>query len=404
MKLPIALFAAVSGLALPFALKAEPTPTPTPTPTPKRLPIRIPGKSTPAPKPTPIPIPGGSPRPGPIQLNSPVPSATPIKIPKGGGGSGGRPGPIQLPTPTPTVEPIKIPGKITPTPTGGPIKIPGKITPTPTVGPIKIPGKVTPTPTVGPIKIPGKITPTPTVGPKLIPGGPFELVTPTPSPTLTVGPGLQYSPSKKKKKGLGKNDVSFWLNIDLAPPPPSQLGPTLVIPSIPVYQEVPASSVNFVPGGVAPVPETYVPPPQDAPVEITPTALRAWNGLESEEERAFDQTRVKLAGTGEGNASWQFFWKTTGPEPQATRWEVATVPFVGGVTDFPPAGLVGYGDASPDADSSLTENFFAIDFNGFAKNFEEGAVPDKYYMRVVPVDGEGNPIGKPSNFVRVDLP
>ena len=80
------------------------------------------------------------------------------------------------------------------------------------------------------------------------------------------------------------------------------------------------------------------------------------------------------------------------------------MPFVGGYTEFPPAGLVGYGDASIDADSPLTENFFSVDFAAFSENFADGAVPKKYYMRVVPVDMDGNPTSKPSNFVRIDLP
>jgi hypothetical protein len=221
-------------------------------------------------------------------------------------------------------------------------------------------------------------------------------VTPTPiSPELSKG---------GKGKDKGKADAHVWINIDVYPPPPSEFGPPITVPTIPVYRAVPSSKVNFVPGGVAPVPEDYSPPPQNAPVEISPTALRGWNGQEEPPGRAFDQTLVKLVAASGGTASWQFFWKTTGPEAQAARWEVATVPFVDDSTEFPPAGLVGYGDASISANSPLTENFFAVDFSGFAKNFEEGSVPNKYYMRVVPVDPEGNPIGKPSNFVRVDLP
>jgi hypothetical protein len=52
----------------------------------------------------------------------------------------------------------------------------------------------------------------------------------------------------------------------------------------------------------------------------------------------------------------------------------------------------------------LRENFFALDFNDFSKNFDEGARPNKYYMRVVPVDMNGNTVGAASNFVRIDLP
>jgi hypothetical protein len=208
----------------------------------------------------------------------------------------------------------------------------------------------------------------------------------------------------KGGKGKGKANAHVWININVYPPPPSEFGPPIIVPTIPVYHAVPSSEVNFVPGGVAPVPEDYTPPSQNAPVEVSPTALRGWNGQEEPPGRAFDQTLVKLAAASDGTASWQFFWKTTGPEAQAARWEVATVPFVDDSTEFPPAGLVGYGDASVNADSPLTENFFAVDFSDFAKNFEEGSVPNKYYMRVVPVDLEGNPVGKPSNFVRVDLP
>jgi hypothetical protein len=346
MKPKIAFLIAGSGLALVFALKAEPTPTPTPPP------IKIPGKPTPKPKPPPIKIPG--------------------KV-----------------TPTPKPPPIKIPGKVIPKPTPKPppIKIPGKVTPTPTIG-IKIPGKVTPTPTIG-IKIPGKTTPTATIGIKI----PGKNIAPTVEP-----------PSDKKENGTGKNDVHFWINIDVNPPPPSALGPPLVVPKVPPPQAVPKSKVNVVPGGAAPIPQNYTPPPADAPVEVSPTALRAWNGQAAEEQRAFDQTQVQVAASAEGTMPWQFYWKTTGSQAQAARWEVAAVPFVEGSTDFPPPGLVGYGDASENAESPLTENFFAVDFITFAKNFPEGEIPKIYYMRVVPVDQEGNPVGKPSNFVRVDLP
>jgi hypothetical protein len=238
-----------------------------------------------------------------------------------------------------------------------------------------IPGKTTPTPspTTGPIKIPGKTTPTPT-------------------------------PPKESKHDKWKNKDKFhlWINIDVNPPPPAELGPPPVI-VIPVPRRVPQSEIYFVDEGITPVPDNYTPPPQNAPAEITPTALRAWNGQE-DPARAFDQTRVTLPAAEDGSMSWQFYWKTTGPEAQAARWEVATVPFVGGFTTFPPAGLVGYGDASINAETPLTENFFAIDFNSFSKNFEEGARPNKYYMRVVPIDLNGNAVGGPSNFVRIDLP
>jgi hypothetical protein len=259
-----------------------------------------------------------------------------------------------------------------------------------------------------------------TYGPKDV----FQLATATPIPAEERPPptgelekvpypgfhGKKIAPAAappelgKGGKGKGKANAQVWININVYPPTPSEFGPPITVPTIPVYRAVPSSKVNFVPGGVAPVPEDYSPPPQNAPVETSPTALRGWNGQEEPPGRAFDQTLVKLAAASDGTASWQFFWKTTGPEAQAARWEVATVPFVDDSIEFPPAGLVGYGDASINADSPLTENFFAVDFSGFAKNFEEGSVPNKYYMRVVPVDPEGNPIGKPSNFVRVDLP
>jgi hypothetical protein len=253
---------------------------------------------------------------------------------------------------------------------------------------VKIPGKngPTPTPTSPPIKIPGKNTGTPTPAPKiLIPG---KKITPTPGP----------------QKNDNKKDVQLWINIDLVPPPPSQLGPPIYIPDVPVYHLVPHSQINHLAGGVAPIPDNYKPPTESAPVQVSPTALRAWNGQPEAPGRAFDQTRVKVTAAEDGSLSWQFYWKTTGPQAQAARWEVATVPFVDGATTFPPPGLAGYGDASVDAQTPLSENFFGLDFNSFAKNFEQGAIPKKYYMRVVAVDLEGNAVGAPSNSVRIDLP
>jgi hypothetical protein len=35
---------------------------------------------------------------------------------------------------------------------------------------------------------------------------------------------------------------------------------------------------------------------------------------------------------------------------------------------------------------------------------KDGSRPNKYYMRVVPVDLEDNGVRKGSNFIRVDLP
>jgi hypothetical protein len=314
------------------------------------------------------------------------------------------------PTPTATIAPIHIPGKHgpTPTPTTAPIKIPGKNnpTPTPTTAPIKIPGKndPTPTPTTAPIKIPGKNgpTPTPTTAPIKIPGK--NIGTPTPTPAKILIPGKKITPTPGPAKNDNKKDAHVWINIDLVPPPPSQLGPPIYIPDVPVYHSVPKSKINQVAGGMAPIPESYTPPVENAPVQVSPTALRAWNGQTEPPGRAFDQTTVKLAAAADSSLSWQFYWKTTGSQAQAARWEVATVPFVDSATTFPPPGLVGYGDASVEAKTPLTENFFAVDFNSFAKDLEQGAVPKKYYMRVVAVDLEGNAVGAPSNSVRIDLP
>ena len=49
---------------------------------------------------------------------------------------------------------------------------------------------------------------------------------------------------------------------------------------------------------------------------------------------------------------------------------------------------------------SLSENFFALHFSSFSKNFEEGCRPNKYYMRVVTIDEDGSA----SNSVRIDPP
>ncbi|HEX7517927.1 MAG TPA: hypothetical protein VF345_11655 [Chthoniobacterales bacterium] len=415
-------------------VKTTPAPTPPPTtlhtPPPVSTPIKIPGKITPTPGPTFI---SGT------TLHTPPPVATPIKIPGN--------------TPAPTPKKILIPGNTpNPTPTVGPIKIPGN-TPAPTPKKNLIPGNTpNPTPTVGPIKIPGS-TPTPTPKKNLIPGKTSP--TPTPQNQDKDSKGKDKDSKGKDKDSTGKDkdstgrdkdstgrdkdstgrdkdstgrdrdstgrdrdstgrdrdskwkrndNVRVWINIDVYPPPPSELGPPIIITEMPVYDEVPQSETNEVDEGYAPVPDNYAPPPQNAPAEISSTALRAWNGQEDPASRAFDQTRVKVPAADDGSVSWQFYWKTTGPEAQAARWEVATVPFVAGFTDFPPAGLVGYGDASINAESPLTENFFAVDFNSFSKNFEEGARPNKYYMRVVPVDLDGNLVGTASNFVRIDLP
>jgi hypothetical protein len=392
-------------------LKVTPTPKPLPTFTkPPKLPKPLPSitQFKPKPSPTAIKLPKPSPTPGfsPIKLPklSPTPGFSPIKIPKVTPTPAVSPIKIPKLTPTPSVSPIKIP-KLTPTPGVSPIKIP-KPTLTPTVTPIKIPGKTSPTPTatVSPVKIPGKNTPTPTITPIKIPGktGP----TPTASPTKTLIPGKKGTPTptppwKKPKK---PNDVNIWININVMPPPPTLLGPPIYQGRPPVVYSIPKSAPQFVDDGYVPVPESYTPPPAEAPVEETPTQLRAWNGRDDDATRAFDQTRVKVVAAEDQTMTWQFYWKTTGPAAQAARWEVATVPFIAGVTTFPPAGLVGYGDASVNAESPLTENFFAVDFNSFSANFEEGSRPNKYYMRVIPVDLEGNVVGKASNFIRVDMP
>jgi hypothetical protein len=267
-----------------------------------------------------------------------------------------------------------------------------------------IPGKTSPTPTAttAPIKIPGKGGPTPSPTPKiLIPGKP----SPTPTPKILI-PGKKSTPTPTPSPGWKKNkhdkDVQIWINIDVVPPPPALLGPPAYVGHPPMHHSIPQSVVQMV--DVAPIPDDYVAPPKEAPVEESPTQLRAWNGQDDEATRAFDQTRVKVLVADDKTMSWQFYWKTTGPAAQAARWEVATVPFVGGLKTFPPAGLVGYGDASVNAETPLSENFFAIDFNSFSANFEEGARPNKYYMRVVLVDLDGNPIGTASNFIRVDMP
>jgi hypothetical protein len=221
----------------------------------------------------------------------------------------------------------------------------------------------------------------------LVPG---KKITPTPSP------------DGDKDKHTDKKDVHVWTNIDVVPSPPSLLGPPPFLVNPPAYHPIRPAQTFYLSEGVAPVPSNYVAPPPNAPIEISPTALRAWNGQEPP-GRAFDQTRVKVLPARNGTVPWQFCWKTTGSIAQAARWEVATVPFVAGVTTFPPAGLVGYGDASINLDSPLSENFFAVDCSSFSKNFAEGFRPNKYYMRVVPIDQEGNPVGSASNFVRIDF-
>jgi hypothetical protein len=441
MKKIIASFIALSLSIGALSLIAEPTPTPSPTvrpqkvirqpvlkpsPTPASSPaatVKLPPRIKPSPSitqfkasPTPkIPKPTATPTINPSKIPKASPTATinPLKIPNATPSptvQNRGPRPPRRPSPSPTITPLNTPGKTSPTPTAttGPIKIPGKTspTPTPTVGPIKIPGKTSPTPTAttAPIKIPGKTSPTPTatISKILIPG---KKTTPTPTPTKILIPGKKATPTPTPwKKDKKHKDAHIWININVMPPPPTLLGPPIYEGHPPVRHSIPKSAPHFMDDGYVPVPETYTPPPAEAPVEESPTQLRAWNGQDDDATRAFDQTRVKVVTGEDQTMSWQFYWKTTGPAAQAARWEVATVPFIAGVTTFPPAGLVGYGDASVDAESPLSENFFAIDFNSFSANFEEGSRPNKYYMRVVPVDLEGNVVGKPSNFIRVDLP
>jgi hypothetical protein len=201
-----------------------------------------------------------------------------------------------------------------------------------------------------------------------------------------------------------KKNVHVWINVDVVPPPPSLLGPPALLDEPPAYHAIRQSEVNYLEEGVAPVPDSYVAPPQNAPVQVSRTALRAWNGQETPPGRAFDQTRVTVQVTADNTMPWQFYWKIHGGKTPAARWEVATVPFVTGYTTFPPAGLVAYGDASSNAESPLSENFFGVDFAPFSKNFEEDSRPKKYYMRIVTIDQDGNPAGSPSNVVRIDLP
>jgi hypothetical protein len=236
----------------------------------------------------------------------------------------------------------------------------------------------------------------------LVPGPQDWKPAPKPVPTAPPLKGpVDNNPDDKGKgsKWKGKGGWNVWINIDVNPPPPT----VIYVPSVPVYQAVKRSEVVHVQGGIAPVPEDYA-PPAEAPPQEGPTALRAWNGDPAPETRKFDQTRVKIAPGPDGAQSWEFFWATSGAEPQAARWEVATVPFVAGVETFPPAGLVAYGDASLDAEVPAMGNFFAIDFGALTQGIEDAPPLRQVYMRVVPVDGDGKPAVAPSNFVRIDLP
>jgi hypothetical protein len=250
---------------------------------------------------------------------------------------------------------------------------------------------------------PKNIAPQPAATPKkkLVPGPQNWQPAPKPVPTAPPlkGPTPQPTGENKGSKWKGKGGWNVWINVDVNPPPPN----VIYVPPAPVYQSVARSKVVYVQGGIAPVPEDYA-PPAEAPEQAGPTALRAWNGDPEPETRAFDQTHVKVAPAPDGTLSWQFFWQTTGAEPQAARWEVATVPFVQGVETFPPAGLVAYGDASVDAEVPTVANFFAIDFAALTSGLEDAPPLKQVYMRVVPVDGDGKAVVAPSNFVRIDLP
>ncbi len=192
-------------------------------------------------------------------------------------------------------------------------------------------------------------------------------------------------------------------NIDANPPAPGELGAPIVIPMIPRYDAVPRSKALFLPSGNVPVPVSYTPPGADAPREISPTSLRAWNGEMTRETRTFDQTRVEVSTDADGARRWQFFWRTSGAKPRAARWEISTAPFVDDANHFPPAGLIAYGDASINASSPTLENFFSVEFNSLAKNLGNTSAPSQLYLRVVPVDAGGNPAAQPSNWIRVDI-
>ncbi|MGZ4983478.1 MAG: hypothetical protein ACXV9Q_05220 [Chthoniobacterales bacterium] len=208
-------------------------------------------------------------------------------------------------------------------------------------------------------------------------------------------------PSLAKHSSAGETKAET--NFDADPPTANELGAPVVIPTIPRYDAVPRSKALFLPDGNVPVPVDYTPPAADAPVQISPTALRAWNGEMTRETRTFDQTRVQVTTGADGARRWQFFWRTSGAKPRAARWEVSTAPFVDDASTFPPPGLIAYGDASVNAPSPTMENFFAVEFNSLAKNFGDAAAPGQLYLRVVPVDANGNAAAQPSNWIRLDI-
>ena len=339
------------------------------------MPARVtPPNATPAPTAPKIKLPGPTPKATPPKIAIPKPTAQPT-APK-------NIAPVPKPTATATAPKLKMPDA-KPTPTPPKLGIP-KATPAATP-----PKDIAPKPTATPKK-------------KLVPGPQDWKPAPKPVPTAPPLKGPQDKDPGNNGKGSkwkGKSGWNVWINIDVNPPPPT----VIYVPSVPVYQAVQRSEVVHVQGGIAPVPEDYT-PPAEAPPQEGPTALRAWNGDPAPETRKFDQTRVKVIPAPDGTSAWQFFWQTSGAEPQAARWEVATVPFVGGVETFPPAGLVAYGDASLDAEIPAMANFFAIDFGALTQGIEDAPPLRQVYMRVVPVDGDGKPVVAPSNFVRIDLP
>ncbi len=184
-------------------------------------------------------------------------------------------------------------------------------------------------------------------------------------------------------------------------PAPPKL-PPLVISVVPVFASVHYSEIVFVPENLVPAPEGAPPPMPSETGEPGPTALRAWNGEVAEERRAFDQTRIEVAPQEDGARNWQFYWQTRLPDVTAARWEISTMPFYPGQSDFPPVGLIAYGDASLDAESPVQENFYGLDLAAFEKAGQ--AVPRRLYMRVVPIDDQGQPVGETSNAIRIDRP
>jgi hypothetical protein len=210
-------------------------------------------------------------------------------------------------------------------------------------------------------------------------------------------------PLNKNSNATASEEANAAADIDANPPAPSELGAPVVIPTIPRYDAVPRSKALYLPDGNAPIPVDYTPPTPDGAVQVSPTSLRAWNGEMTRETRTFDQTRVQVTSGADDARRWQFFWRTAGAKPRAARWEISIVPFVDDGNAFPPAGLIAYGDASVSAPTPAMENFFAVEFNSLAKHFGDEPMPNRFYLRVVPVDGSGHPAAQPSNWVRVDL-